>query len=74
MSALLKAYRSATSSIVPILSLVMEFYIKHSAEEKISSHLSDVINQDIEIKLMEKFGTYKTFFRTNLLLKKTLPE
>ena len=52
----------------------MEFYIKHSTEEKISSHLSDVVNGDIEIKLKEKFGTYKTFFKTNLLLKKTVPE
>jgi len=41
---LLKMYSPTTRSTVPILSLVLEFCIKHSVEEKISSHLSDAVN------------------------------
>ena len=62
-----------TILIVPILSLVLGFCIKHSVEEKISSHLGDVVNWDMEIKLNEKSGTYKTFLRIKLSLKTTVP-
>jgi len=44
LSILLKMYSPATRSTVPILSLVLEFCIRHSVEEKISSHLSDAVN------------------------------
>jgi len=68
----LRTYKPSTISTVPILSLVLEFYIKHSVGEKISSHLRDADNCDMEIKLKEKSGTYKTFLRMNFSLKKTI--
>jgi len=52
----------------------MKFCIKYSVGKKISSHLRDVFNWDMEIRLKEKSGTYKPFLRMNFSLKKIVLE
>jgi len=67
-------YKSPLALTKPIFSLARLSCISHWVEEKIILQFRCNESLEVDIKLNEKWGTYRKSLRWNLLLKMIVPE